>query len=510
MVWNCQACTFRNINDGSKSCITCGTTRSKEKEATIDLTAGKDNADDVAKNTSGKKRPASTGGQRTLFGGMVADSKSEKHPGTTSKAAKKIRPSYNTTEAVFEQRNKKSGPTPQPPGCSAPTARQSTMVENSMAGYRPISKDSYPALKKRSADVLKEVFGIEKLRNQQPKAVQCFLQGKSSIVVMATGGGKSLCYQLPAVAKGGTTIVISPLIALMRDQVEALKKKGVAAECINSSNKEKENVKVMERMLGRSMDTSKKSTKEENILLPITLVYCTPELLHTQRFHNILKELYDTNRLSGVAIDEAHCMSSWGHDFRPAYRRLDVIPKMFPQIPCMALTATATPAVIDDLKKTLRLENAPCHVGSFDRPNIFYKVHYKDYLDEVERQGSLNDLANFITKQHKRAQKNLEPIAGIVYCHKRADTELLAKEIAKRTGIAVAAYNAGLKDAERTKVQMDWMTGKLSVICATVSFGMGIDLDCVRYVIHWTIPKNMAGFYQESGRAGKRTISCYF
>jgi RecQ family ATP-dependent DNA helicase len=188
---------------------------------------------------------------------------------------------------------------------------------------------------------------------------------------MATGGGKSLCYQLPAVVFGGTCIVISPLIALMIDQVQALVAKGVKAALISSSNTEKENMHVLERLAGHRLTQTKK--QDQGRLEPLTLLYVTPEQVQTSRFRDILKNVHAQKRLSLIAIDEAHCISSWGHDFRAAYRKLGWLTENFPDVPTMALTATATPKVLKDIQTTLHLTEAPCHVGSFDRSNIFYK-----------------------------------------------------------------------------------------------------------------------------------------
>ena len=516
MGWSCEACTYRNLSDSAKSCITCGTVRNKRKQPIVELMATEDeNAASSRlvpseRNAAFEKRPASST-QRTLFGGVVDET-------NKGKPAKKAKPSSKKTsmQSSIEENNdtayasteqKQQAPIP------ATVSHQSTLTQNrSLASYRPMSQDSFQTLKQRARQLLTEVFGIEDLRNQQPKAIKCALKGQSCIVVMATGGGKSLCYQLPALTRGGTTIVISPLIALMKDQVNALVQKGVAAAAICSANTQKENTNVMERMLGRSMSTTTNKKKaDEQVFLPLTLVYCTPELLQTQRFQNVMEELHKKNRLSFIAIDEAHCMSSWGHDFRPAYRKLDYVRRAFPQVPCMALTATATANVIADIRQNLLMpESVPCHVGSFDRPNIFYKVRYKDYLDATMDGGSLADMVKFITKHHERAKEKGSPIAGIIYCHKRDDTQFLAKEIEKCTKIPSAGYHGGMKDADRTKIQEEWTSGKVKIVCATISFGMGIDLDCVRYVIHWSIPKSMSGFYQESGRGKDNDICSLF
>lgn len=274
----------------------------------------------------------------------------------------------------------------------------------------------------------------------------------------------------------------------MRDQVDELVRKGIAAACISSANTEKENNLVRERLLGRrSTLIITKKAADEAVLTPLTLVYVTPESLQTPKFQSIIIEMHQQKRLAGFAIDEAHCLSTWGHDFRVSYRRLDWIASNFPGVPLMALTATATAAVIKDIRDTLKLHDAPCHLGSFDRSNIFYKVYMKDGLEAQSPGSSMDDLAKFIKKQHKRAKKAGEPCSGIVYCHKREDTTYLSREIEKRTGIRCGAYHGALKAAERTKVQQGWTSGQIDVAFATVAFGMGIDLAYVRYVVHWYV-----------------------
>lgn len=348
---------------------------------------------------------------------------------------------------------------------------------------------------------MREIFKIDGLRHLQPAAVECALKRQSQLIIMATGGGKSLCFQLPAVVLGGTTIVVSPLIALMADQSQALLDKGIAAAVISSSNGEGKNLDVMERLLGRSLRAKQKL--DPSTLRPVTLLYCTPEQIQTNRFQNILMELHQKNRLALFAIDEAHCLSSWGHDFRPAYRKLGWLRQSFPDVPCMACTATATPKVIQDIRETLRLQDCPCHMGSFDRVNIRYRVRYKDALDQSSERGAKGDLLDFIQREHDRAQRKKTVYSGIVYVHKRSDTTDLAKEITKATGIIAAAYHGGLKVAERERVQQSWTSGETNIAIATVAFGMGIDLAHVRYVVHWSMAKSIEAFYQESGRAGR-------
>ncbi|ACI64565.1 predicted protein, partial [Thalassiosira pseudonana CCMP1335] len=266
------------------------------------------------------------------------------------------------------------------------------------------------------------------------------------------------------------TIVVCPLIALMVDQVNNLHKKGIhTAACWSSSHrKSKRNIQDMR-------------------LTPIQILYCTPELLETDKFRAILTKLHSARRLHLIAIDEAHCLSTWGHDFRPAYRKLRLLREAFPSVPIMACTGTATSKVVQDIRDVLCLDSttAPCLMGTFNRPNISYEVRYKDSL------------------QHDVAEKAKQPCSGIIYVHKREDCTTLAIQISKTTGLVAAAYHAGLKDAEREDTQQKWTAGSVHVAVATVAFGMGIDLPHVRYVVHWSLAKSLEGFYQESGRAGR-------
>ena len=347
-----------------------------------------------------------------------------------------------------------------------------------------MSMDPFPVLWDRAQANLRSIFLIESLRHLQPIAIQTALQRTSQIIVMATGGGKSLCYQLPATVFGGVTLVVSPLIALMQDQVQALQSKGINAEVVCSAHGEGVNATILERL---RTDQNK----------PISLLYVTPELLQTERFQRILTQLYDTKRLALIAIDEAHCLSTWGHDFRTAYRKLDCFKREFPTVPIMACTATATKKVIQDIRNVLFMENVPCHISSFNRINISYEVRFKDSLDNMTPTGAMGDLLLFIQQQHQAST----PCSGIIYCHRRQDTESLAHQISTKTGIAAAAYHAGVKD--RSNIQTNWTQGIIPIAVATVAFGMGVDLGYVRYVVHWTLPKTLEGFYQESGRGGR-------
>ena len=364
---------------------------------------------------------------------------------------------------------------------------------------------TFPSLWEKATQNMKNIFGIDSLRNLQPVAVECALKRQNQIIVMATGGGKSLCYQLPATVLGGVTIVISPLIALMVDQVQALNNKGVAAAHVSSANGVRHNNEVMERLLGRPLNSQKKKTKNHPNLKPITVLYGTPELCQTERFRYVLLQLYEQHRLAMFAIDEAHCLSTWGHDFRPAYRKLQWLRTSFPDIPCTVCTATATGKVIEDIRRVLLLKpgEVPCHMGSFNRPNISYEVRFKESLDAMSVNGAMGDLVDLVQHQHMACAKRSLPCSGIIYVHKRQDCDSLAKEITKKTGIRAAAYHGGLKDIERGEIQRGWMKGSIQVAVATIAFGMGIDLAQVRYVIHWSLAKTVEGFYQESGRAGR-------
>lgn len=361
------------------------------------------------------------------------------------------------------------------------------------------SDDDVEVLWQRSQHILKDKFQLSSLRNLQPIVVRHTLQRKSSIVVMATGAGKSLCYQLPAVTFHGMTLVVSPLIALMMDQVSSLKRKGIPAEFLASANTDKENTQIL-------------------LKLPsLKLLYCTPELIETLHFRATLTHLYTQGNLSLIAIDEAHTLSSWGHDFRSAFRKLSFLRESFPDIPCLACTATATPKVIDDLRLCLQMtkDDVPCFKASFNRPNISYQVRFKDNLLD----GSISDLLSILRLHHQQASSSSSPCSGIIYVHKRSDTTVLANQINKAcipntnnnninnstnsTYLQAAPYHAGLKDSIRKQTQLDLTSGKLQIAVATIAFGMGIDLPFVRYVVHWSIPKSVEAFYQESGRAGR-------
>jgi RecQ family ATP-dependent DNA helicase len=462
----CKMCTFLNEVENATKCEICNTPFQPPSSSSAKATT-----------------------QTTIFGAIAVD------PSVAKQARKR-----KATDSGGQQQQQTTTTT-------VLASRANTLC---LAHYSNVRDDvSFSILWKDAMTSLNNVFRMEKLRNLQPQAVEGILKRKSLIVVMATGGGKSLCYQLPATVLGGVTIVISPLIALMNDQVSAMNNKNVQAALLSSSQTETQNREVLERLLGRRTKEPTQNYLSPPALEPITLLYITPESIQTERFRNVLAELYKNKRLALFAIDEAHCLSSWGHDFRPAYRKLSYLRTKFPTVPCIALTATATARVIDDIRTTLKLEKAETHVSSFDRPNIFYKVRYRDSLDAMKPGGALADLVKFLKRRHERAKREGVSCSGIVYVHKRSDTALLAKVISNGAGVRAEPYHAGLKSAQRDLVQQNWTSGKTSVAVATVAFGMGIDLAHVRYVVHWSIAKSVEAFTQESGRAGRDSLPAF-
>uniref|UniRef100_UPI004047ED69 DNA helicase RecQ n=1 Tax=Algoriphagus sp. TaxID=1872435 RepID=UPI004047ED69 len=316
---------------------------------------------------------------------------------------------------------------------------------------------------------LKKIFGFSHFRGNQELIVDNLLNNRNTFVIMPTGAGKSLCYQLPAVVREGTAIVISPLIALMKNQVDQLNAIGINAHFLNSTLTKTEATKVKNEVL-------KKITK---------LLYVAPESLTKEENILFLKEAH----LSFVAIDEAHCISEWGHDFRPEYRKIkSIVAQIAPHLPIIALTATATPKVQQDIQRNLQMEEADLFKSSFNRTNLYYEVRPK------VKNESKKVLIKFI-KQHKGK-------SGIIYCLSRKKVEEIA-EFLKVNQINAAPYHAGLDSAIRIKTQDDFLNEELDVIVATIAFGMGIDKPDVRYVIHYDVPKSLEGYYQETGRAGR-------
>ena len=328
-------------------------------------------------------------------------------------------------------------------------------------------------------EILREVFGYNAFRGPQEAIVEHVCAGGDALVLMPTGGGKSLCYQIPAIARQrmghGIAIVVSPLIALMHDQVGALHEAGVEAAFLNSSLSGEEAYAVEQRL--RRGD--------------ITLLYAAPERVTTPRFLAQLDALYAQGQLSLFAIDEAHCVSQWGHDFRPEYRALTVLHERYAGVPRLALTATADALTRADIVERLQLEDAQQFVSSFDRPNIRYTI--------VEKKDASLQLLRFIQREHTGAYGQ---DSGIVYCQSRRRVEEVAKLLCD-AGIAALPYHAGLDGAVRQRHQNRFLREEGLVMVATIAFGMGIDKPDVRFVAHLDMPKNIEGYYQETGRAGR-------
>jgi ATP-dependent DNA helicase RecQ len=318
---------------------------------------------------------------------------------------------------------------------------------------------------------LKHYFGYDSFRLGQQKIIEQALQNQDLLVIMPTGGGKSLCFQLPALLKPGVMIVVSPLIALMQDQVQALQDNGIGATFLNSS-----------------LTLTQVRERRQAILSgQIKLLYVAPEgLMGEELAAGLLPQLHKQVGISAFAIDEAHCVSEWGHDFRPEYRQLSQLRRRYPEVPMMALTATATERVRQDIIQQLHLQQPSLHLASFNRPNLYYEVRPKQKTAYAELLASI------------RKEKG----AGIIYCLSRRQVDELAYKL-ERDGIRALPYHAGLDTATRTENQNRFLRDDVQVIVATIAFGMGINKPDVRFVVHFDLPRNIEGYYQESGRAGR-------
>lgn len=332
--------------------------------------------------------------------------------------------------------------------------------------------------------MLKERFRMKGFRHNQLEAINATLAGKDAFVLMPTGGGKSLCYQLPAVVRTGktrgVTIVISPLLSLMQDQVDHMKALGIQAVAFNSECSAQYKKQVMSAFNERSPEHF------------VELLYVTPEMVNkSPAFSEAMQTLYRKGKFARLVIDEAHCVSQWGHDFRPDYKTIGQIRQRFPQVPVMALTATATQNVIVDIMHNLSLSNCQVFSQSFNRPNLYYEVRPKR-----SNQSATNDIAALIKKKYRG-------VSGIVYTISRRQAEEVAQTLSNDHGIKAEHYHAQIDPAQKVAVQTQWQQGRVQVVVATIAFGMGIDKPDVRFVAHHGIPKSLEGYYQETGRAGR-------
>ncbi|NP_001168975.1 uncharacterized protein LOC100382802 [Zea mays] len=323
------------------------------------------------------------------------------------------------------------------------------------------------------------IFGISSYRSNQREIINAVMSGRDVLVIMAAGGGKSLCYQLPAVLRDGIALVVSPLLSLIQDQVMGLSALGIPAYMLTSTTN-----KEVEKFIYKTLDKGEGELK---------ILYVTPEKISkSKRFMSKLEKCHHAGRLSLIAIDEAHCCSQWGHDFRPDYKNLGILKIQFPSVPMIALTATATSKVQMDLMEMLHIPRCIKFVSTVNRPNLFYKVSEKSPVGKVV----IDEITKFISESYPNNE------SGIIYCFSRKECEQVAKELRER-GISADYYHADMDIVNREKIHMRWSKGKSQVIVGTVAFGMGINKPDVRFVIHHSLSKSMETYYQESGRAGR-------
>ncbi|XP_028914134.1 ATP-dependent DNA helicase Q1 isoform X4 [Ornithorhynchus anatinus] len=327
-------------------------------------------------------------------------------------------------------------------------------------------------------EAMRDVFKLPRFRPLQLETINATMAGREIFLVMPTGGGKSLCYQLPAVCSPGFTLVICPLISLMEDQLMTLERLGISAASLNASSS-KEEVRRIHAEMARETSALK-------------LLYVTPEkIARSKAFLARLEKAYEAGTLARIAVDEVHCCSQWGHDFRPDYKALGVLKRQFPRVPVVGLTATATRAVLGDARNILGVHNCLTFTASFDRPNLYYEVRRKPPSPE----DFIEDVAKLINGRYAGQ-------SGIIYCFSQKDSEQVTTSLRQR-GIEAAAYHANMEAQDKTRVHKKWSANEIQVVVATVAFGMGIDKPDVRFVIHHSMSKSMENYYQESGRAGR-------
>ncbi|KAI8819999.1 P-loop containing nucleoside triphosphate hydrolase protein [Fimicolochytrium jonesii] len=368
---------------------------------------------------------------------------------------------------------------------SAPRATPRNQAQGALATRPSPSHDIYSRPEYQfpwSRDVrkaMKQIFKLEDFRTNQVEAINATLQGKDCFVLMPTGGGKSLCYQLPAVVPtgktNGMTLVVSPLLSLITDQVQQLNAKGVMAIPLTGTLTNEQRDRVYAEIYAPNSD--------------VRLIYVTPEMImNSGKFQDLVKHLHERGKLARLVIDEAHCVSQWGHDFRPDYKNLGNFRRQYPGLPVMALTATANEKVKLDIIDCLGMHNCARFVQSFNRSNLRYEVRKKE-------KQIVNDICSLIETFYPGQ-------CGIIYCGSRKNCEDVTDKL-KKNGMDIDFYHAGLEKDDRLRIQSAWATGKIKIIVATVAFGMGIDKPDVRFVIHYSLPHSLEGYYQETGRAGR-------